>query len=261
MTEFQEKSTVINREHLTTDVIRLTANAPRIAAAAKPGQFAMIRIGQSLDPLLRRPFSIHRTNRDGSVSFLFKVIGKGTEMLASVEPGTVIDLIGPLGKGFDLQPDGPFCMIGGGMGIAPLYFLAQKFRESEHGYNNQPVLLGAQTQAELLILSEEFTELGYSVLTATDDGSLGHQGFVTELLDEILAQVRQVYVCGPLPMMKVVALKCLDAGVPCQVSLETHMACGLGACLGCTFPATGGGYKHVCKDGPVLTASEVSWEL
>lgn len=261
MAEFQEKSTVKHREYLTSDVVRLTVNAPRIANAAQPGQFAMIRTGEGLDPLLRRPFSIHHVSKDGSVSFLFKVIGKGTRLLAGLNPGEAVNIIGPLGKGFDLQPRGPFCMIGGGMGIAPLYFLAQAFRQSGYEHNNQPVLLGAQSQAELLMLSEEFTDLGYSVLTATDDGSLGHHGFVTELLDEILQKVRQVYVCGPIPMMKIVAAKCSDAGVACQVSLETHMACGLGACLGCTFPSSTDGYKHVCKDGPVLSADEVSWNL
>jgi len=261
MAEFQEKSTVTLREALTPEVIRLTLLAPKIAASALPGQFVMVRVGEGLDPLLRRPFSIHRVNADGTLSLLFKVIGKGTRLLAGITAGATVDLIGPLGNGFNLDPPGSFCMIGGGMGIAPLYFLAQKFRQTEYRGNNQPVLLGAQTQAELLLLAEEFSELGYSVLTATDDGSLGHQGFVTELLDEILLQVKQVYACGPIPMMRKVALKCRDAGVSCQVSLETHMACGLGACLGCTFPASGGGYKHVCKDGPVLSAEEVAWEL
>jgi dihydroorotate dehydrogenase electron transfer subunit len=261
MTEFQEKSTITLRETLTPEVIRLTVNAPKIAAAAKPGQFVMARPGEGLDPLLRRPFSIHSVHSDGTLSLLFKIIGKGTRLMAAMNPGTALSLIGPLGKGFNLHPQGPFCMIGGGMGIAPLYFLAQTFRQSEYRENNQPVLLGSQTQAELLLLAEEFSELGYSVLTATDDGTLGHQGFVTELLDEILRKIKQVYVCGPIPMMRTVALKCRDAGVDCQVSLETHMACGLGACLGCTFPATGSGYKHVCKDGPVLSADEVIWTL
>ncbi|HER62682.1 MAG TPA: dihydroorotate dehydrogenase electron transfer subunit [Desulfobacteraceae bacterium] len=261
MSEFQEKSTITHREELTPEVIRLTVTAPKISAAAKPGQFVMVRISEGLDPLLRRPFSIHRVNPDGTLSILFKIIGKGTRLMAAMKPGTGLSLIGPLGKGFNLHPEGSFCMIGGGMGIAPLYFLAQIFRQSEYRENNQPVLLGSQTQAELLLLAEEFTELGYSVLTATDDGSLGHQGFITELLDEILLKIKQVYVCGPMPMMRTVALKCRDAGVDCQVSLETHMACGLGACLGCNFPAADGGYKHVCKDGPVLSADEVIWPL
>ncbi len=261
MAEFQEKATIVLREELTTGVIRLTVRAPNISAAAQPGQFVMARVGNVLDPLLRRPFSIHRVDPNGNLSLLFKVVGKGTGVLAGVEKGTVLDLLGPLGKGFEQNPAGSFCMIGGGMGIAPLYFLAQKFRQSEHQPNSQPVLLGAQTQAELLVMAEEFSELGYPVLTATDDGSLGHEGFVTELLDEILLKVQMVYVCGPLPMMRIVALKCRGAGVACQVSLETHMACGLGACLGCTFPASAGGYKHVCKDGPVLSADEVVWDL
>lgn len=261
MTEFQEKSTVLQREELAPGVIRLAMQTQHIAENAKPGQFVMVRAGENLDPLLRRPFSIHRVTRDGQLSLLFKVVGKGTSQMASLAPGDEINLIGPLGNGFNLQPAGPFCMIGGGMGIAPLYFLAQHFRSSKYKGNDQPILLGAQTQTELLVLAEDFTELDYSVLTATDDGTLGHHGFVTELLDDILNKVQQVYVCGPIPMMKIVAEKCLAADVACQVSLETHMACGLGACLGCTFPARGGGYKHVCKDGPAFSADEVEWTL
>jgi len=261
MIEFQEKSSVTAKESLTEDIFRITVQAPKIAKAAQPGQFVMVRIQDTLDPLLRRPFSIHKVSRDGSLALLFKVVGKGTRMLSGVNPGMNIDLIGPLGKGFNLTPGSSFCMIGGGMGIAPLYFLAQRLLHSERASDSPPVLLGAQTEKELLLLAEEFTELGYPVHTATDDGTLGHHGFVTELLDEIVHRVRQVYVCGPMPMMRIVALQCQAAGVACQVSLETHMACGLGACLGCTFPAREGGYKHVCKDGPVMSAEEVVWTL
>lgn len=261
MTEFQEKAPILTKEALTRDVYRLTVHAPKIAKTAIAGQFAMIRVLDALDPLLRRPFSIHKTTEDGSVSFLFKVVGKGTKMLAALNPGMKIDLIGPLGNGFTLATSGSFSMIGGGMGIAPLYFLAKQKLEAKRDYDNPPVLLGAQTQTELLKLAEEFVELGYPVHTATDDGTLGHHGFVTELLDEILTRVKLVYVCGPMPMMRIVATKCIKAGVACQVSLETHMACGLGACLGCTFPAAKGGYIHVCKEGPVFSAEEVQWNL
>ena len=258
MPEFQENSPVLTREWITADVVRLTVMAPRISAAARPGQFVMIRPGNTLDPLLRRPFSIHNAGQDGSLSILFKIIGKGTRLLADFNEGRELDIIGPLGRGFNLSPEGAFCLIGGGMGIAPLYFLARHLHYHVRK-NNPPVLLGSQTQAELLRLAEDFTELGYPVHTATDDGTLGHHGFVTELLDRFLTTVKQVYMCGPMPMMRKVALQCLAADVPCQVSLETHMACGLGACLGCTFPAAGGGYKHVCKDGPVFSANEVQW--
>lgn len=261
MPEFQEKSPVRGREQLTPDVCRLTLHAPKIAEHARPGQFVMVRAGATLDPLLRRPFSIHKATGDGLVTILFKVIGKGTRLLAAASESTEIDLIGPLGRGFDTTVAGPHCLIGGGMGIAPLYFLAERLMRAGRQAANPPVLLGAQTQAELMLLAEEFTELGYAVLTATDDGTIGHHGFVTELLDDILQEVQQVYVCGPMPMMRTVALKCRAAGTACQVSLETHMACGLGACLGCTYPASGGGYLHVCKDGPVLAAEEVAWTL
>jgi len=259
MPEFQEKSTVVTREQLTAEVVRLTLHCPRISAAARPGQFVMVRAGETLDPLLRRPFSIHKVTHDGNLAILFKVIGKGTRLLATAAPGSKLDVIGPLGRGFVPDPAGPHCLIGGGMGIAPLSFLAHQLLTAGGSHANPPVLLGAQTQAELLLLAQEFNELGYPVLTATDDGSLGHQGFVTDLLDSLLPQVRQVYVCGPMPMMRTVAAKCKNAGVACQVSLEAHMACGLGACLGCTVPASGGGYRHVCKDCPVFSAEEVLW--
>lgn len=261
MAEFQEKAPVVAREQLTAEVIRLTLRCPRIAAAATPGQFVMVRAGDTLDPLLRRPLSIHRVSGADELAVLFKVVGKGTRLLAAAKPGSTLDVIGPLGRGFVPAPEGPHCLIGGGMGIAPLYFLAQHLLEARGSHAGPPVLLGAQTQAELLLLAQEFTGLGYPVLTATDDGSLGHPGFVTDLLDTLLPEVRQVYVCGPLPMMRTVAAKCHQAGVACQVSLETHMACGLGACLGCTVPARDGGYHHVCKDGPVFPAEEVVWTL
>ncbi len=257
MAEFQEKYTVLRQEQLADDIFRLSLDAPKIAAAAQPGQFVMVRTGESLDPLLRRPFSIHKVIGE-TVALLYKVVGKGTRVLTSLGPGDSVDVVGPLGRGFDLDGPGPRCLVGGGMGIAPLYFLARQILQQDTG-PNPPILLGARTRAELQVLADEFTELGFVVLTATDDGSLGHHGLVTELLDDILHRVRLVQVCGPVPMMRTVARQCDRARVPCQVSLETHMACGLGACLGCTCPAREGGYKHVCKDGPVLSADEVAW--
>ncbi|NOQ47134.1 MAG: dihydroorotate dehydrogenase electron transfer subunit, partial [Desulfobulbaceae bacterium] len=123
------------------------------------------------------------------------------------------------------------------------------------------ILLGAQNQAELSPLADSFFDLGYQVLTATDDGSLGHLGFVTDLLDDVLANVKRVYTCGPFPMMRIVKEKCKKADVLCDVSLETHMACGLGACLGCTVMGADGNYVHVCKQGPVFSAGEIAWTL
>ncbi|VAW38030.1 Dihydroorotate dehydrogenase (NAD(+)), electron transfer subunit [hydrothermal vent metagenome] len=261
MTEFQENSTVTARESLAGDVFRLTVQAPRIAAAAQPGQFVMVRAGDTLDPLLRRPLSIHQVLPDGRLRLLFKVVGKGTGLLAGLGPGKMIDLIGPLGRGFSLGPAGPACLVGGGMGMAPLYFLARWLLQLRPGPGDDQILLGARNRAELKLPAAEFSGLGYPLHLATDDGSLGHHGLVPELLDDVLPSVRQVYVCGPYPMMRTVALKCRDAGVACQVSLETHMACGLGVCLGCAVAVAGGGYKHVCKDGPVFAADEVLWKM
>ncbi len=259
MTKFQEKAQILDRQELAASIIRLTLHAPLVAAAAHPGQFVMVRVGDSFDPLLRRPFSIHQVSAGGDLQLLFKVVGQGTRCLARLRPGEKLDLLGPLGRGFRLQREDPVCLVGGGMGIAPLYFLGKRLLMHGRLPEFDPVLLGAASQRELALLADEFFALGYDVHTATDDGTLGHHGFVTDLLDPVLPRVSRVYVCGPYPMMRIVAARCLAAGVECEVSLEAHMACGLGACLGCTVRATEG-YAHVCLQGPVFDAGEVAWQ-
>ncbi len=259
MTKFQEKAQILDRQELAAGVFRLTLHAPLIAGSAHPGQFVMVRVGELFDPLLRRPFSIHQVAAGGDLQLLFKVVGRGTGCLARMEPGREVDLLGPLGRGFRLQREDPVCLVGGGMGIAPLYFLGKRLLQHARLPEFDPVLLGAASQQELALLADDFFGLGYDVRTATDDGSLGHHGFVTDLLDAVLPRVSKVYVCGPYPMMRIAAAKCLAAGVACEVSLETHMACGLGACLGCTVQAQEG-YAHVCIQGPVFEATEVAWQ-
>ncbi len=249
-------SRILANDRLTAEVFRLTVYAPEIAAAAAPGQFVMVQVSGSLDPLLRRPFSIHSRGADGSLSLLFKVVGKGTALLAQAKTGDEIDLLGPFGRGFDLSAaEKPVCLIGGGMGIAPLLFLAQELPGKKYA------LLGARNHDELAPLAKAFAELGCTVQLATDDGSLGHHGFVPDLLDEVLPDVSRVCTCGPSPMMRSVASKCRQAGKPCQVSVETHMACGMGACLGCVMPGADGRQVHVCTDGPVFNAEELAWQL
>lgn len=259
MVEFQEKCSVVSINQLASDVYRLVAHAPLIAGAAHPGQFVMVRVADGFDPLLRRPFSIHQQSADGSIGLLFKAIGKGTDILAGVVVGDSLDLIGPLGCGFGLACEQPVCLIGGGMGIAPLYFLAKRLSTCDRQLEKDHVLLGARNKEELALLADDFSDLGYQVQTATDDGSMGHHGFVPDLLDGVLPAVSRVYTCGPHPMMKTIVEKCLQADVRCQVSLETHMACGLGACLGCTVPGADGNYVHVCRQGPVFDSREVAW--
>ena len=259
MPEFQEKCRVASIDQLASDVYRLTVQAPLIAAAAHPGQFVMVRVADRYDPLLRRPFSIHQQSSDGTLGLLFKTIGKGTDILAGVAVGELLDLIGPLGRGFDLERERPVCIIGGGMGIAPLYFLAGQLLLSDRQPERDYVLLGARNREELSPLVDDFIDLGYPVQTATDDGSMGQHGFIPELLAAVLPTVSRVYTCGPHPMMKTIVKKCRQADVSCQVSLETHMACGLGACLGCTVSGADGNYVHVCRQGPVFYGGEVAW--
>jgi len=261
MPEFQEKSQILLKETISDDIFRLTLQAPAIAGAAHPGQFVMLQVENSLDPLLRRPFSIHQVAADGSVQILFKVVGKGTAKLSRLTTGDTVDCIGPLGRGFPLDRVDQLCLVGGGMGIAPLYFLAKRLLQAGIQPENDYVLLGAVSRNELALFADEFFDLGYTVKTATDDGSLGHHGFVTELLEPILADIERVYTCGPFPMMGIVAARAQAADVQCMVSMETHMACGLGACLGCTLAGADGNYIHVCRQGPVFDGKEVAWTL
>ena len=259
MPEFQENSSILAVEHLTTGFHRLTLSAPRIAGAARPGQFVMASCGPTFDPLLRRPFSIHRITAGSEVQLLIKTVGQGTRWLSELRPGDSLDLIGPLGQGFRWPAEEPVALVGGGIGIAPLLFLADALR-ARIGSNTPPLaLLGARTGEELNRLTYEFVAAGCEVHTATDDGTLGYHGHVGDLLPGHLPRVRQVYTCGPHAMMAAVARACGLHGVACQVSLEAHMACGLGACLGCTIHGADNTYRHVCSHGPVFQAEEVAW--
>lgn len=217
----------------------------------------MAACGTGQDPLLRRPFSIHSRYPDGSIELLLRVVGRGTAMLAAATAGQQISLVGPLGRGFGAPPAGEVCLVGGGIGCAPLFFLAQWLVEQ----GTFPlVLLGAGNAGEHAAHVPGLRDLGCAVHVSTDDGSLGHHGFVTDLLPALSTKVKKVYACGPVPMMAAVARFCADH-LACEVSLETHMACGLGACLGCAIPIPGrtDAFWHVCKHGPVFNAAEVVW--
>jgi dihydroorotate dehydrogenase electron transfer subunit len=263
MSQFQKKVELVRSEVIARDVIRLTFNAPEIATVALPGQFVMIQIGSGKDPLLRRPFSIHQTaSSEGTLQILFKVVGRGTELLAHAKVGEQLSLLGPLGKGFVLGEPGKACLVGGGMGIAPMLFLASRFQQQSKKGVVPKVILGARNSEELLPLIGDFEALGLEVLAATDDGSLGHHGLVTDVLKSInLGPDFTVYSCGPRPMLAAIHHLCLKENIRCQVSVESVMACGMGACLGCAVPLKAGGYAHACSDGPVFEAGELLWSL
>jgi dihydroorotate dehydrogenase electron transfer subunit len=261
MIQYQEKATVILREQLSRDNVRLTFLSPRIAAAAGPGQFVMVRVGSGKDPLLRRPFSIHRVGLDGSVQIYFKVVGRGTAMLASAREGDELSILGPLGNGFRLT-DTPACLVGGGLGIAPMLFLADRLssREADRGLDR--IILGGRTSAEVEPLVADFETTGIAITAATDDGSFGQHGFVTAAFATLcFPENCTVYCCGPEPMMASMALLSREKKLSCQVSVESVMACGMGACLGCSRPARNGEYVHVCLDGPVFDAEDMAWTI
>jgi dihydroorotate dehydrogenase electron transfer subunit len=218
--------------------------------AHRPGQFAMLSLdphGLRLDPLLPRPMAVFR--REGaSVEFRFHVVGRGTALLAGLPPGAEIGVLGPLGNGF-AEPVGRPLLVGGGTGTASLYELAQRGSGTR-------MLLGGRSADSILGLAE-FQELDVELQVATEDGSAGRRGLVTDLLDAQPGD--EIFACGPTAMMRAVYEHARIAGVPCRVSLESRMACGFGICLGCAVP-TDGGFRYVCTHGPVFDAERLDWK-
>lgn len=270
MSERKIAAELVRKEQITSDIFRLTLQVPEIASAAAPGQFVMLKAGIGHGPpLLRRPFSIHNVSIEGTIQILFKVVGGGTFYLSERQPGEILSVVGPLGRGYVLPGQGAnVCLVGGGMGIAPLFYLARKLLSSKIKAGDIKVLIGAASAVEIKSLELDFSALGPAVFTATDDGSTGHHGLVTDLLSDKLESDRHwlIYSCGPQPMMRAVATDCLRKNRPCQVSMETMMACGISACLGCAIPSSfayaaekNRPYLHVCKDGPVFEAGDVKW--
>ena len=204
--------------------------------------------GRTRDPLLPRPMAVFRGGPD-ALEFRFKVVGPGTALLSKLREGEALGVLGPLGNGFSI-PDRAATLVGGGTGIASLYELA---REAPAGTR---VLLGGRSRRELLAL-EEFRALPVEVEFSTDDGSLGHTGLVTDLLQP--EPDSWVLACGPTPMMRRAAEIAAAAGARCRVSLENTMACGFGICLGCAVPLDCG-FRYVCTHGPVFDAARLDWD-
>ena len=262
MSQHQEKATIIKFEQLSDANIRLTLYSPLIAEFAKPGQFVMIQTGIGRDPLLRRPFSLHQTSSNGQIQIYLKNVGRGTNILAHSKVDEILDVFGPLGRGYTIHKDRPAFLVGGGLGIAPLLFLAKSLYRSSKDNRQDLVILGGRTTGEVEPLVDDFKQFGIRVHCATDDGSYGMKGFVTDILNsEMFPENTEVYACGPDPMLARVFQICKENQAGCQVSVETVMACGMGACLGCNIPAKDGTYTHVCIDGPVCNAEELIWNI
>ena len=259
----QHTEIVFNRR-ITSGIFLLGFKSPRIASESRPGQFVMVRINKGIDPLLRRPFSIFDVHDKNTICILYKTIGHGTYLLSGKKAGERISVMGPLGRGFSLpDEDRKALLVSGGIGAAPLYFLAGALK-------NKPMefMSGFATSMDIIPLDQE-TGHTVGISIATDDGSKGYSGMVTGLLDEYLTRNIHgkypitIYACGPLAMLKKVSSIAFHHNIPCQVSLEALMACGLGACQGCVIPLYKDQkrqethYKRVCKEGPVFD----SWEV
>ncbi len=250
-----------------------------VAAATFPatflaGQFVMIRPAWIGDPFLARAFSIYRLSGPSGggsspvVEILYKVLGKGTQCLARMEPDQEVEILGPLGNAF-VSPDGleQAVLVAGGIGVPPIAALATQLRERRAPSAERrdvEVFLGGKSSEDILCL-KDFEEAGASVHVTTEDASLGTRGLVTDLLRPFLlaphASRLTMYACGPPGMLEAVAGLAEETGVPCQVSVEANMACGFGACMGCAIEVTSEdrSYKLVCKDGPVFDAREIRW--
>lgn len=231
-------------------IFDFTLSCPELAKLAVPGQFAQILVpGHTL----RRPISICSIDKaEGTLRFVFQVRGGGTADLAKIKPGDFIDILAPLGKGFPIDPDKRTLLVGGGIGVPPLLAAAQALG------GNATAILGFRTK-DLVILEEDFKSAGAHVRIATDDGSYGHKGLVTDLAEGVDFDV--LMACGPGPMLRGARALAESRGVPGYLSLEQRMACGVGACLGCAvalIDEDGREYfGHVCKDGPVFPMDRV----
>ena len=254
------RSKIKSNTRISQHYHKIVLDAPAIAKAAKPGNFLMVKVSGGMEPLLRRPLSIHRVNAGQSaVELLYEVVGTGTEILAQKKKGEHLDVIGPLGNGFSINARARrahVILVAGGMGVAPLVLLAQRLKADK-----VTALIGARTSAHILCASDLRT-LGCDVRIATDDGSSGFHGRVTGLLEKMIAGKAAMdpvlYGCGPKPMLKALSGLCSKHGIAAQISLESHMACGIGACLGCVVQTTSG-FQRVCKEGPVFQASDLVW--
>ncbi len=276
----QRRVRVVENVRIARDTYRIRFECPELARGIVPGQFLMMRLADFDDPLLGRPLALYDTVLSATgepigLDIVYLVLGKMTRRLAEFLPGQEIEIWGPLGNGFSPQAAQHLIMIAGGIGQTPFPALAREHLGGR-SYGDPPrsvprvdrvtLCYGARS-AEFLAGVEDFEKLGVEVLLSTDDGSRGHKGFVTSLLQNFLddgaGQAARIVCCGPEPMMEAVAQIAKSAGVPCQVSLETPMACGVGICFSCVAKVRDEDgewdYKRTCVEGPVFDAECIVW--
>lgn len=271
--------TLLENILVTPSYHKMKIRTPIAYGDIDPGQFLMLRVSEEPFPLLRRPFSIHslkelRTGNGSDIEILYKIVGKGTNLMASWKRGKKLDILAPLGTGFSLPSrKGTQFLIAGGIGVAGLFALGQRMKALGLQCT---VFIGGKTKEHILCV-DEFQRLGADVHTATEDGSLGFRGMVTDMVQSSLRghpNPSGFFACGPVDMLKAIAVIAQSQSIPCQVSMESRMACGVGACLGCVIrtkgklplksheaalPGRGVSFRRVCKEGPIFDCKEVDW--
>lgn len=237
---------ILSNEEVAEKIFRLTVDAPKLAEISHAGQFVQVKISD--DFTLRRPLGIAST-ANGKVKIFYRAVGRGTEILSTRRAGERLNILGALGNGYS-DFGGKILLVGGGMGMAPLLCAAEKF--------SADVLIGGRTKEEVTFWQDEFRPHVEKIFITTDDGSYAKKGFVIDLLPEVFAaeNYSAILTCGPEVMMRGVAKFAAEKNIPCEVSFEKRMACGLGACLSCSID-TVDGRKKVCKDGPIFDARKV----
>ena len=256
----QQSVEVLWNERIASVYFKIGLSAPASFSTAVPGQFIMLRLDHQMDPLLRRPFSIHQLIlRDGvfkGIELLYKIVGAGTQMLSQLQRGHRVDILGPLGNGFNIGEDVQrVFIVAGGIGVAPIPFLISHLLDKSIDRALCKVFIGGKSKDDLLC-SDDIRNLGIWVHTTTDDGSYGDHCLVTDPVEIEIPNAKPdvIYACGPMQMLSCVAGIAEKHGIPCQVSIEAMMACGMGACLGCAVESRQepDRYLHVCRNGPVF---------
>ncbi len=253
---------ILENIHLKANYYKLTLNCPEIAKEIKPGQFILIRVTNNLDPLLPRPFGVFRVDKTKeNFSVLYAVKGRGTHLLSQKKTGEILTLTGPHGNGFQVnQNSKTICLVAGGFGVSPLLALTKENKDKKI-----IVIIGGRSK-DLIIFEKEFRDLNARVYITTDDGSYGKKGIVIDILDELIKpfdsaqgekeRIDEIFSVGPSLMLKAVSQIAKKSKIPCQISMEERMACGIGVCYSCVCK-TKRGFQKICTEGPVFNAKEV----
>ena len=257
------ESEIIFSEAVNEHIYKIVFSCPEIAKEAEMGQFINVYLDKG-EMILPRPISIQDVDKaKGTISIMYQIAGKGTEYMASIKAGKKLNIAGPLGNGFAYNNYKKLALIGGGIGVPPMYYSAKAIKEKYPDVEIK-AFIGFRS-AEFTILEAEFKAIGVEVVVATDDGSYGYHGNALAAFKESGFAAEAVFACGPSVMLKFVAAYAAEKGIASQVSMEERMACGIGACVGCAIAIKnnsekGFEFKKVCKDGPVFDGAEVHWQ-